>query len=1482
MHLYLALKKEVITDCSSPPPDVYRRPIVKHSHPKPSISLQACPQRPFGREIKSSCCALCGDIKYTTAKTSKLSRVGSVGVTDGSRASILCRRTGPKVRVKTWMTFTSTIKPPKKLVIWIGRYPKVKLCDVGQACNGLIGNISCFLPAWLLTTKVVHCFKRDYWKSVRQLGPSCSSRGGHGSKTARERLARKKSGHCSQFTSQQCTDTGEHGFADLSTNRSACLFTSEGGISEASNNSFASFSLGKQLMSKGESGAGIRDGDILEGTGSNVIGSESVAVVTETPVAKKRRLGVVGDLTKQHQLLSRNEPALHSGIDTVPTRDCEAESEVQCDVSIIFSNASESPVRSHHLGVQDDDQGVRSRGNGRSEVSLLSTSPEENGGGDDSGMCSCRRVIPYERLEVSCTRTYVTWPFPKSDSALLPSVTSSVHDANGTLTPPVESGSLSCSGNGALVSGDEHSFGSAERNTVLSSNATLSETSSQTDRLPKKPQPRCRSRGLLCNNASTSAPPKLVISTCSPNVSESEGASVSSSFSPADKDIDLSFSLSKSDSVSTYSLLEGCSENNTTLSSTPSLDSDVPPSLIGFINGKDVTPSSLQYINKKDEAESYVVRDQRENLSSAVFMQALPCPTDDDDGAGGVYTVNGTCANEEGHCPGDKGHKTVQTQTCADDEFNKNQSTFREIKFVNKEGSTQSLFKPPIQNQVEVMEGGKVKPARDPKADRLDEFTAYEQDILVVEAMDDPELFGSMPQEIDLRGVSTRRLRALKARSSVRAGTALRSARPALATEKSPTTCTDGLAGSTTDPRRIVPVKVENNVAASVRPVLRPIPALFHSHSLPLVDHVVLVNKGGTDCNNNYDSNVKQDNSESYRGLGLQSMSSMPSLPSGDSWSQGRKAPPAAEIVPQQLQKLQKRYNDTYCKFYFNISGCFHKMCWFLHVPKKGDEKFCVDVVMRFIKSCRPACLQRAASVFTSYYQSSPPGIHYTPLVLNSLLTSLLNIGFLSDVKTVLHVSSAHNLLPHLELLLAVFDSFREKDQSALTELIQLTSKVPPRPPIDSAGNYTPNPENHRLSARPETQSLIHAFIDVECCTIQEDWARLGMVFCSVCQSHRCLVELQHFSCRVAKALLRDAKDKLALPFASFAETVYQELVVWEDVLMRSFLGRIGVSLMCRYHQTQQWSKGQRLVEVLSRLKVNYSTLKGLFSNQDEDSRCHLITIATELFLGSDSVEGALNTLRDNKWFLSSCGWPCSMEDVTERRKVLVRLAEKTSHRDTLEVLINLPGLKEPTELADVSMYECLFNSHLKSCVDRRTLCLAADMLDYMFSKNLAVDPSLIHALLHKLGKQNNWLRARAVFKQALSLGYYAGVKAVPGSLALTVPSSLGEIEMALALEMAMTLNATTILNAQHTPEPIVITLKRTIDSETEYLAAGSRLLSVAIVPNPKLAVHYTAVNSCREQLFTVDTHTAHRWLRHNHTWANAVWAEGSSTFQDC
>lgn len=52
----------------------------------------------------------------------------------------------------------------------------------------------------------------------------------------------------------------------------------------------------------------------------------------------------------------------------------------------------------------------------------------------------------------------------------------------------------------------------------------------------------------------------------------------------------------------------------------------------------------------------------------------------------------------------------------------------------------------------------------------------------------------------------------------------------------------------------------------------------------------------------------------------------------------------------------------------------------------------------------------------------------------------------------------------------------------------------------------------------------------------------------------------------------------------------------------------------------------------------------------------------------------------ENAWFLSSCSWPCDPADLENRARVLKHLAEKTSQRETLEILRNMPGMERETD----------------------------------------------------------------------------------------------------------------------------------------------------------------------------------------------------------
>ncbi|KAM8840358.1 uncharacterized protein topaz1 isoform 2-T2 [Spinachia spinachia] len=586
--------------------------------------------------------------------------------------------------------------------------------------------------------------------------------------------------------------------------------------------------------------------------------------------------------------------------------------------------------------------------------------------------------------------------------------------------------------------------------------------------------------------------------------------------------------------------------------------------------------------------------------------------------------------------------------------------------------------------------------------------------------------------------------------------------------------------------------------------------------------------------------------------------------------------------------EFRRQHSTMYCRQYFSESlSCGFKVCRFQHVPAEGDEKLCIETLTRFVKN--PRCLQKAGAMFVCYYQTNRPGPCFSVQVFLTLLWALLKAGMLSDVLSVLRVSLTHKIVPSHEFLLALFNHVREKDLLGLVpELMQLTFKmageglvlsldcldcVKNTPEFQQAVNANPFvlASGNNNAPLPGYLNLAHSIVEIELCSKQEDWGRMGQVFSSIIQSSKDPNQVGRISGRVAIALLSEGKDKLSLPFAAFAETACQSEII--DSPIRSPLGRIGVSLMLRYHKTHQWAKGRRVVEVLSVSKINYATLKGLFGNEDGASRCYLVTVATELFLLSGSLEGALNTLRENNWFLSSCTWPCEPADLESRTRVLLRLAEKTSHRDTLEVLCNLPGLKEPNDLVDTSRYASLFNSQLRVCVDRQIFPVASDAVDFMLSKKLPVDPGVLQLLLNKLGKQNLWLRAREVFRHSLSTGYYPGVSSPAGFMALIVPCRLGEVELALCLEMFITVNGTDIFHLSETSTSCLsVTLKRTQSCESEYLAASSRILSAACVLHPKVLVHYTAVNSSQDQMFLLDVPSARCWLRHNHMWANEVW----------
>ncbi|TRY65672.1 hypothetical protein DNTS_005528 [Danionella cerebrum] len=548
-------------------------------------------------------------------------------------------------------------------------------------------------------------------------------------------------------------------------------------------------------------------------------------------------------------------------------------------------------------------------------------------------------------------------------------------------------------------------------------------------------------------------------------------------------------------------------------------------------------------------------------------------------------------------------------------------------------------------------------------------------------------------------------------------------------------------------------------------------------------------------------------------------------------------------------------------------------------------HNFCMDTLKKFCVSGKHLLILRAVEVFVGYYSRCSPGASFVPEAVTTLLLSLISFCLLREIQTIMNLLLHHKRLPAPEILLAVFQLVRERGLlNFVPELILLISQVVEAGCVFSEDHCEVMQDHlqalqvsrqqmdiflalkrRALTTNPHTSEvarLAQAAVSVEMLKQLEDWTRLGQVFSQVCAGSNSSSELLRFCCCVTMALLKEPKDKLSLPYEPFAQSVCGQEAC--DNTMMSILGRIG---------------GVKLVTVMLRLRIDFTSLQGLMGNEHLVSRCQLLTMATELFLCSGSIEGALRMLKADGWFVSSGQFPCEPADVENRKRVLILLAEKTSQRDTLEILSNLPGVQQPVEGVEVHQYTPLLNAHLRVCLKKQTLLVAADTLEFMFTHNLVPDTSDAQSLIHRLGKQNNWSRARVLFRCAQSSGFYSTL--VWDSESLILPCSLSEIEMTLAFEMFISLiHSQSVLIEPATiaaQPPLIITLRRQDVSESVYLAAGCRLLSAALIPNPKLIIKYTHTPSpththSQEQRFTLERSSALRWIQQNHSWAHDLW----------
>ncbi|XP_030685858.1 protein TOPAZ1 [Globicephala melas] len=592
-----------------------------------------------------------------------------------------------------------------------------------------------------------------------------------------------------------------------------------------------------------------------------------------------------------------------------------------------------------------------------------------------------------------------------------------------------------------------------------------------------------------------------------------------------------------------------------------------------------------------------------------------------------------------------------------------------------------------------------------------------------------------------------------------------------------------------------------------------------------------------------------------------------------------------------------------YCKFHFNtLRGCERSQCKFAHVPEQGDEKVCMDVFKKYISINELCLLQRAVNTFMAYYRKFPPGIHFDLQVVNNLLNSLLKHCLLREVFQVMSLSIMVKMLPALKILLKTFECVATmKLRNAVPALIDIFCKL-----VEAGMVLDPEHFNYIIKLLYQVQAskqeitevlemksrlqmrqfiknwkcdLESALNEIEHYKEKGDWTKLGNLYINIKLGCEKFADFQRFCACIAETLTKDCKEERpGVPFCEFAETISKD--PQNSEVDKTLLGRIGISAMYFYHKLLQWSKGRKVLDKLYELKIHFTSLKGLTGPEKLAPRCQIVNIAAEIFLKSGSLDGAIWVLRESEWVINTPLWPCDRLDVLNRHNLLCTIAQeilaKSLYRQTFEVLQNLPGFQNSQETVEVSQYSLLFNKLLDACIESNSLGISSSVAEFMISKSIPIDFSFLRRLITSLGRSCLWLKARAHYKSALSLGCYPPLEGNLYRKLLLIPSYLSEIEMLLAIEIFMVSNASSIQSPGTSTQMLQIVLKRCEEnkswSKDDYQAAVERLIMAARISDPKLFIKHMTVNVNKEQVYSLEHCSALKWLKENMKWAGKVW----------
>ncbi|OXB58820.1 hypothetical protein ASZ78_011554, partial [Callipepla squamata] len=582
------------------------------------------------------------------------------------------------------------------------------------------------------------------------------------------------------------------------------------------------------------------------------------------------------------------------------------------------------------------------------------------------------------------------------------------------------------------------------------------------------------------------------------------------------------------------------------------------------------------------------------------------------------------------------------------------------------------------------------------------------------------------------------------------------------------------------------------------------------------------------------------------------------------------------EKASHSVQQILEMINlpRKYCRFYFStLRGCEKSKCWFWHVPKRGHEKVCMAILKTYMSINESGLLKRAVQIFVRYYGEVTPGENFAFQVLNDLLTCLLKKSLLQEVFQILNVTAQINKPPASEVLLRVFECVASLNvRDAVPTLISSFCKL-----IDAGTFLECEHFNYIIKLLQQLQvssqeidtvlniksrfqekhfknnwlfdfNLIMA--EVQHCKERNDWTKLGALYVNARTACEHPDDLQKLSLCITEMLTRDSeKDRPGVPFCDFADAVIKNSQCNEAD--RIFIGRAGINVMNSYRRVLQWMKGRKVLDKLQELQIHFTVLKGLTGAERLASRCQIVNNAAEIFLKTESSDGATRVLRVQKFVFCYILW-CTFNGQMSEIYQLVFFNSRTN--------TTLFFATESEWITNAPLWPCNEND----IVNRRSLLFSL-MHKYL---RQGLCRQAFEVLQHLPGFQNGCA--------ALSLGCYPPLQGNLHHKILPIPFYVSEVEMLLAIELFLVSHASDIQSPGAAAQSFQIILKRcedqTVKNTSDYQAGMERLTLAARLSDPKLFLRHMTVNIHMEEVYSLELTSALKWLKENMKWAGKVW----------